>query len=159
MATLYEMTSNATKLYELLQNEVIDEQVFVDTLEAMGTDEKVESYCKVIKEMQGDLDKYEAESKRISDKVRSTKNGIDRMKTALLAFMLATKQDKVKAGTFTVGIGKSKSVNITNPELIPDCFRVAQPDKINKEAIKKAISEGSAVLGAEIIENQNIRIR
>lgn len=48
MATLFEMTQQANTLYELLQNEEIDEQIFNDTLEAMGTEEKIESYCQII---------------------------------------------------------------------------------------------------------------
>ncbi len=39
MAALYEMTAQASSLYELLQNEEIDEDVFRDTLEAMGAAE------------------------------------------------------------------------------------------------------------------------
>lgn len=39
--TLYELTAQASELYELLQNEEIDEQTFTDTLEAIGTEEKL----------------------------------------------------------------------------------------------------------------------
>ena len=51
MATLFEMTQQATELYEMLQAEEIDEQTFSDTLEAMGTGEKIEGYCQVIKQV------------------------------------------------------------------------------------------------------------
>lgn len=157
--TLYEMTEQANILYELLQNEEIDEQVFKDTLEAIGADEKIVGYCQVIKELQGDFDKFKAESDRLTARMKTTKNGIDRMKDSLLTFLKATKQDKVKAGTFTVSIGTSKQTNIFDENLIPTDYKIPQPDKIDKTAIKKAIESGLSVSGAEIIINEGVRIR
>lgn len=159
MATLYEMTAQASKLYELLQNEEIDEQVFLDTLEAIGTEEKIEGYCQVIKELQGDFDKYKAEADRLTARMKTAKNGIDRMKDSLLTFLRATGQSKVKAGTFAVSIGQSKATNILDEALIPTEYKTPQPDKIDKTAIKKAIESGVTVAGAEIIINEGVRIR
>lgn len=159
MATLYEMTAYVSTLYELLQNEEIDEQVFKDTLEAMGTEEKVEGYCQVIKELQGDFDKFKAESDRLAARMKTAQNGINRMKDSLLAFLRASGQDKVKAGTFTVSIGTSKQTNILDEKLIPTEYKTPQPDKIDKTAIKKAIESGFKVAGAEVITNEGVRIR
>lgn len=159
MGTLYEMTIQANSLYELLQDEMIDEQTFTDTLQAMGADEKIENYCKVIKELQSDFEKFKNESDRLSARMKTIKNGIDRMKSALLDFLIATNQEKVKSGTFVVSIGKSEQTNIIDETLIPSNFKIPQPEKIDKIAIKKAISEGVTVPGAEIVQNQNIRIR
>lgn len=157
--TLFEMTSQANALYELLQNEEIDEQVFKDTLEAIGTDEKIEGYCQVIKELQGDFDKYKAEYDRLTARMRTAKNNIDRMKDSLLAFLKASGQDKVKAGTFAVSIGTSKATNIVDETLIPIAYKTPQPAKIDKALIKKAIDSGIAVPGAEIVINEGVRIR
>lgn len=159
MATLYEMTTQANNLYELLQAEEIDEQTFLDTLEAMGTDEKVEGYCQVIKELQADVDKFKVESDRLAARTKTAKNGIERMKSSLLDFLNATGQNKVKAGTFTVAIGTSEQTHIIDETVIPATFKTPQPDKIDKTAIKKAIKEGGVVPGAEIIINESIRIR
>lgn len=159
MATLYELTTQAQVLYELLQNEEIDEQTFNDTLEAIGTEEKVEGYCHVIKELQSDFEKYKAEVDRLSARMKTTKNGIERMKESLLMYLRATGQDKVKAGTFAVSIGKSKATNILDETLIPTEYKTPQPDKIDKTAIKKAIEDGVEVAGAEIIINESVRIR
>lgn len=38
--TLYEMTGAAARLYDLLQNGDIDEQVYADTLEAIGAEDR-----------------------------------------------------------------------------------------------------------------------
>lgn len=157
--TLYEMTTQANALYELLQSEEIDEQTFLDTLEAIGTEEKIESYCQVIKELQGDLDKFKAEADRLAARMKTAKNGIERLKESLLTFLRASGQDKVKAGTFSASIGTSKQTNILDESLIPTEFRTPQPDKIDKTAIKKAIESGLEVAGAEVIINEGVRIR
>ena len=159
MATLYEMTAQASELYELLQNDEIDEQTFADTLEAIGTEEKVEGYCQVIKELQADLDKFKTESDRLAARMKTTKNGIDRLKNSLLAFLSASGQSKVKAGTFSVSVGASKQTNIIDENLIPAEFKIPQPDKIDKKAIKDAIEGGNIVEGAEIVINESVRIR
>ena len=159
MSTLYDMTIQANALYELLQNEEIDEQAFKDTLEAIGTEEKIEGYCQVIKELQGDFDKFKAEADRLTARMKTAKNGVDRMKDSLLAFLRASGQDKVKAGTFTVSIGTSNQTNILDETLIPTEYKTPQPDKIDKTAIKKAIESGVEVAGAEIIVNEGVRIR
>ena len=159
MATLYELTTQANALYEMLQAEEIDEQTFKDTLEAIGTNEKVEAYCQVIKELQGDFDKYKAEADRLAARMKTAKNGIDRMKESLLTFLQVSGQDKVKAGTFTVSIGTSKATNILDEALIPSEYKTPQPDKIDKTAIKKAIESGLEVAGAEVIINEGVRIR
>lgn len=153
------MTEQASELYELLQNEIIDEQVFKDTLEAIGADEKIEGYCQVIKELQGDFDKFKTESDRLTARMQTAKNNIDRMKNRLLTFLRASGQSKVKAGTFSVSIGTSKATKILDESLIPTEYKTPQPDKIDKTAIKNAIESGVAVTGAEIIINEGVRIR
>ena len=159
MASLFEMTSQASELYELLQSDIIDEQTFNDTLEAIGTGEKVEGYCQVIKELQGDFDKFKAESDRLAARMTTIKNNVERMKKSLLTFLQVSGQNKVKAGTFTVSIGKSTATNIYDESLIPAEFKTPQPDTIDKTAIKNAINSGLVVAGAEIITNESVRIR
>ena len=102
---------------------------------------------------------FKAESDRIAERMKPIKNNIDRMKESLLTFLKASGQDKVKAGTFAVGIGTSKATNIVDESLIPAEFKTPQPDKIDKTAIKKAIESGVDVAGAEIIINESVRIR
>lgn len=157
--TLYEMTTQAAALYEMLQAAEIDESIFNDTLEAMGADEKIESYCKIIKQMQCDVDAFKSEIERLQARKKTTENGVDRMKAALLLFMQQTGQDKVKAGTFAVSTATTQAVNITDENKIPSAFLVEQPPKIDKIGIKKALKDGATVDGAELINNTGVRIK
>lgn len=53
---LYEMTAAANELYALLTVDEIDEETVKDTLEAMGAEEKLESCCVVIRELEADAE-------------------------------------------------------------------------------------------------------
>lgn len=159
MASLFEMTQAALMLYDLLNQEEIDEQTVADTLESMGADEKVESYCKVIKQLQADADMFKAEQDRITARRKTAENAVERMKAALLDFMTASKKDKITAGTFTVSTAITKAVNILDESKIPEQYLKPQPAKIDKAEISKALKNGEAVAGAELIENKGVRIR
>lgn len=159
MATLYELTTAAAALYEMLQAEEIDEQTFNDTLEAMGATEKVESYCKLIKQLQSDVDMFKGEIDRLNARKKTAENGVERVKAALLDFMKQSGQDKVKAGSFAVSTAKTQAVNITNEKAIPCRFLVEQPPKIDKAGIKNALKAGETVGGAELVTNTGVRIR
>lgn len=159
MATLYEMTQNAKYLYELLQAEEIDDQTFNDTLEAMGAAEKVESYCKVIKQLQSDVDMFKGEIDRLTARKKAAENGVDRMKAALLMYLQESGQDKVKAGSFAVSTATTQAVKITDEKAIPCNYLIEQPPKIDKAGIKKAIKDGETINGAELVNNTGVRIR
>lgn len=159
MSTLYELTEQARYLYNLLENEEIDNQTLEDTLESIGVNEKLESYTYVQKQIESDLEALRKEKERIEKKMKTCQNSIERVKSAVLEFMNVTGQKKAKAGTFDLSIGKSESVNITNLIDIPDEFLVYQPPKANKAEIKKKLKAGETVCGAELVENEYLRIR
>ena len=159
MATLYEMTQQATALYEMLQAEMIDEKTFNDTLEGMGAGEKVESYCQIIKQLQSDVDMFKGEIDRLTARKKTAENSIDRMKSALLNFMQQTGQDKVKGGSFSVSTATTQAVQIIDENAIPNEWLVEQKPKVDKTAIKKALKEGAEIDGVELITNKGVRIR
>ena len=159
MATLFEMTQQAARLYEMLQEEQIDEQTFADTLEAMGTEEKVEGYCQVIKQLQADVDMFKAEADRLAARKKTIENSIQRMKNTLINYLITTGQKKVEAGTFTASLSSSSSVNVIDFDKIPSEYLKPQPAEVDKKAIADAIKGGAVVPGAEIVSKDGIRIR
>ena len=157
--TLYEMTQNAVALYELLQMEEIDEQTYLDTLEAMGAEEKIESYCQIIKQLQADVEMLATEAARIAARKKTAENSIDRMKAALLAYMQMTKQTKAKGGTFSVSVASTQKVNVTDESKLPSQWLVPQPPKVDKVGLKEALKGGATIEGAELITTEGVRIR
>ena len=157
--TLYEMTSNAHILYDLLTSGEIDEQTFNDTLEAMGTEEKLESYCKVIRQLEADAEALKSEKDRIAKKQKSIENSIARMKTAIVNFLYAQNTEKTSAGIFTVAISKSKAVNVVDESKVPVRFLVEQAPKVDKKAIMELLKNGETVEGCELKINEGVHIK
>lgn len=157
--TLYEMTSNAKYLYDLLQAEEIDEQTVADTMEAMGADEKLESYCKLIRQFEADAAALKTEKDRIADKQKTVENSITRMKTAIAEFMHAQNIEKSAAGIFNIALSKSKAVNITDENKVPARFLVEQAPKIDKAAIRAELMAGGEIEGCELKINEGVRIK
>ena len=67
--------------------------------------------------------------------------------------------EKVKGTEFSIGWRKSKAVTITDETKLPETFLIAQPPKVDKTAIRNALTCGEDVPGAELIENMNIQIK
>lgn len=156
---LFEMTTAAAELYDLLTSGEIDEQTFEDTLQAMGTEEKLESYCKVIRQLEADAEMLKAEKDRIDKKKKTVDNSIDRMKKAIIQFMKVQQTNKASAGTFTVALSTSKAVNILDEGKIPERFLIEQAPKIDKAAIRKEMMEGAEIEGCELQINEGVRIK
>lgn len=156
---LYEMTVAANELYDLLTSGEIDEQTFNDTLQAMGTEEKLESYCKVIRQLEADAEMFKAEKERIEKKQKAVTNSIARMKNAVIEFMKAQGTDKTSAGTFTVRLSESKATSITDESKIPARFLIEQAPKIDKTAIRKELLAGEKIPGCELQINEGVQIK
>ena len=156
---LFEMTVAANELYDLLTSGEIDEQTFADTLEAMGTEEKLESYCKVIRQLEADAEMLKAEKDRIDKKKKTVDNSVLRMKKAVTDFMKAQGTKKASAGTFTVALSTSKAVNILDESKIPARFLVEQAPKIDKTSIRLELMAGAEIEGCELQINEGVRIK
>lgn len=157
--TLYEMTNAANALYEMLCNNEIDEQTIVDTLEAMGTEEKLESYCKVIRQLEADAEVLKAEKTRIADKQKTVENSIARMKLAVQEFLKAKGVQKDNAGIFKVALSSSKSVEITDPSAIPTEYIKPAKVEFDKSAIRKVLMSGKIIPGTELKINEGVQIK
>ena len=156
---IFEMTVAANQLYDLLTSGEIDEQTFNDTLQAMGTEEKLESYCKVIRQLEADAEMLKAEKERIENKKKTVDNSIGRMKKAVIEFMKASGSTKSTAGTFTVALSTSKATKIVDESLIPKKYFIKQEPKIDKNAILGMLKSGAKVKGCELQINEGVRIK
>ena len=158
--TLYEMSVAAQELLAMLEEEIIDEQTFADTLEGMGANEKVEGYCQILAELNADIGNIKSEIDRLTAKKKGIEHNIQWLKGQLLNFYISNGNKKITAGTFTVSTRKSEAVAILDVDAIPDEFKVTKttvaPDKT---AIKEAIKNGVSVGGAELVVNENVQVK
>ena len=109
MSSLYEVTGNILALQELLESPMDDEDILKDTLEAVQGEyeQKIEGYCKVIRNIETDIEAFKNEAKRLNEKAKILENNRDRLKKAMFDSMKATNTSKVKSGVFTVSIQRN----------------------------------------------------
>jgi chromosome segregation ATPase len=157
MATLFELASWLQELYEA--DDLLEREDTLQLLEGEFED-KLDGYCKLIRCLEADKSALKGEIDRLSGRKGSLERKIDRLKENLQHSMEALDKPKVKTAMFTAWIqGNTPSVQIIDKELIPGRFLVPQEPEIDKAAIKKAISGGGAVPGAELAQSRSIRIK
>ena len=157
--TLYEMSNQTRELYELLESEIIDEQTYNDTIENIGVEEKLENYCKVIRQLESEAEMVKAEKERLATKQKTLENNVARLKNTILYYMDSRNTTKEDAGVFKVSVSESKACNITDESKIPENYLIAQAPKLDKASMLKALKEGVEIDGAELQINRNIRIK
>lgn len=159
--TLYEMTDAAKQLYELLESGEIDEQTVADTMDAIGASEKLESYVHIQRQLESEVQGYEKEIARMSDRVHTLENHIARLRCAQVDFMQATGQRTANAGTFKLTLRENRSVEIEDETAIPLTYMVEvhatfRPDK---KAIMTALKDGQHINGATVRTSYSVTVR
>lgn len=159
MASLYDMSERAQYLYALLENGEIDPQTLEDVLESIGAKEKLESYIYVQKQLESDLTAFKNEKERIEKKIKACSNNIEKMKSAVLIFMLSAGLKKTKAGTFNLSIGTAEKVRVVDENKIPKKYFIEQRPKIDLTALKKILKSGENIPGAQLEQTEYVKAR
>lgn len=153
MSTLYEITGDYLRLLEMLEEEdSIDPQAFADTLEGIeGEFEiKADGYARVLKELNAEAGKYDAEIQRMTARRDSLNNRSKMLKQHLYESMKATGKLKFKTDLFSFGIQKNgglQPMEIAPDVEIPDEYCCKEPDDAKiREALKNGIELPFAVL-------------
>ena len=106
---LYDITESLMKLQMLLEDPEVDQQLVEDCINDY-TEElevKADGYAKVIKNLEGNIDAIDKETKRLQAKKKACLNGIDRLKGNLFNSMKELKKPKIKTDLFTIAIQKN----------------------------------------------------
>ncbi len=153
MSTLYEITGDYLRLLEMLEEEEnIDPQAFKDTLEGIeGEFEiKADGYARVLKELNAEADKYNAEIQHMAARRDSINNRGKMLKQHLYDSMKATGKLKFKTDLFSFGIQKNgglQPMEILPDVTIPDEYCRKEPDNAKiREALKNGAELPFAVL-------------
>ena len=160
--TLYELTGNALLLQHLVENQDIDEQTFLDTMESLQfeIEEKADAYAMVMNGIKGDIEAIKAEEKRLADKRKVLTNRHDTMKQNLENSMKKIGITKIKTLLFSFNIQKNPaSLKIDDESKIPSNFFVPQPNKLDNAMLKEALKSGDVIEGARLESGESLRIK
>lgn len=147
MAALYELAGDFLQLMDMLEDEEIDEQVILDTLESIDfeIEQKADGYAKIIKSLESNIDGLNKESDRLTNRRKTYENRIKWLKQNLEMCMRATGKRKFTTDLFSFNIqkngGKRKLVVDVDVEKVPKEYRVKQPDAIDGDSIRDFLKE------------------
>lgn len=152
--TLFKIEQEILSCIDTETGEIIDLER-LNSLE-IDRDRKIENIALWIKNLLADAEALKNQKQIFADRQKVAENKAESLKQYLNNYLAGQKfsTDKV-----AISFRKSTAVNITDPLQIPKEYLEYSDPTIDKAAIKKAIAQGSAVSGAEIVESQNIQIK
>lgn len=165
MATLYDITGRMLDLLAIADDEDIEPEVFKDTLESIEGeyDDKIEAYCKAIKNLEADMKAFDEESKRLKAKKEKLEKNIDRMKkTVFESLKLMNKTNaggKVLKATIQKNGGVLPLIVDAEPNDVPFEFQKVTIETDNA-AIREALDKGVMLTFARYGERgESLRIK
>lgn len=158
---LYELTA----VYQQLQNQIESGENVDDLMQEINDEleSKADGYARVIRNMEGSIDAFKAEEKRLAEKRRSLENAVDKLKRDLFDSMKSTGKKKFKTELFTFSIQKNGGampviVDVPTDQLPDDLVIVSE--KPDLKAIAKLIEETGDLTYAHFGERgESLRIK
>ena len=147
MSNIYKLTGQFLELLDMLEDEEVDEQVIMDTLESVEyeIEDKEDGYAKIIKALEADVDCIKKENDRLTSRKKTYENRIKWLKNNLEMCMRATGKKKFTTDLFSFNIqkngGKRKLTIDVDVENIPEEYRIKQPDAIDGEKLREYLKE------------------
>ena len=163
-STLFDLTGDWLRLYDMADDPDIEPDVFRDTMEAIEgeIEAKAEGYASVMAKLTGDMETIMEQEKRLSARRKAIEGNIKRMKDALEETMIITGKTKFKTALWSFGIQNNPAslvIDTDDIDAIPSMY-VKVTKSLDKSAIKEAIKEGKNVDGiAHLEQTQSLRIR
>lgn len=161
--SMYQMTEEWQNIFEMLCDPEVPEEAVFDTIEMIEADMdlKADSYAKILKTMDGDINTIDAEIKRLQERKASLKNRKDWLKTGLEHMMRATGRTKFKTALFSFNIQKNGGnvPVVFNPDIsVPaEWLKPGDPDTTKiRQHLEAGNSLPFAVLGER---GESLRIR
>lgn len=165
MANIYELTESIRLLWDLMDQGELDDDVLKDAMMNSQEDlkDKLEGYCKFIRQMESDVDGISVEIKRLQDRKAVLKNTIERSKKVMQMAMKTAGEKKVKGQIFTIFIQADPESVVLDESYIenipPEYLKVKEPE-IDKAKLKEDLKNGVNLDGiAHLEQNYGLRIR
>lgn len=166
MSSLYELKSEYLQLKEMLEDDSIDEQVILDTMEGIDyeIEIKADNYAKIIKELEGEAETIKKEISRLDDKYSRIKDNVKRLKDNLKQAMIETGKTKFKTDLFSFGIQKNGGkvpLIIDDDTIIPPEYRETHEIiLVDSDKVREALENGEKLDFAHLGERgESLRIK
>ena len=165
---LYELTDAYREIMDAIESGEIPEEAIADTLESINVmlEDKADNIACMIKNLTAESEAIKAEEARLAERRRSKERQVERLKTYLSDTLLNSGHTKIETPRNKISFRSSESVVVDDDDKFImwaeehfDALLTYPMPKIDKTAIKKALKDGEAVVGARIEKKQNIQIK
>ena len=156
---LYEIEQAIESLIDQETGEILNIEAFQGL--HMERDTKIENIALWMKNLNAEAEAIAAERKTLQDRETSVKNKADSLKERLTQILNGEKFSTPKV---SIGWRTSKSVEVDDDFIewaekkAPQLLKYKEPEA-DKNKIKSALAVGFEVVGARIVEKQNIQIK
>lgn len=165
MASLYELTNDVQKLWDLMEEGILDDEMLIGAMETSQEELniKLENYCKFIRNLESDIAGLKEEEKRLASKRKTMENTIERTKAAMQQAMTVAGEKKIKGSLFSLTIQNnppSVVMDVNHIEDVPEEYLIYQDPKVDRKKIAEDIKAGKDLEGlAHLEQNESLRIR
>lgn len=137
MSTLFEITDEFERLYQMAIDEELSDEAFDGTFEMIMADLEVKAggYSSVIKQIEMEADKAEELEKEFKRKKEVRQRRAKAMKEAIKYAMEVANVKELNAGKFTIKIKKNGGLEplvIDQPEAVPDNMKIIKVENDTK---------------------------
>lgn len=145
--SLYELTDEYKAVEAMLEEEGVEEQVILDTLEGIDgeIEEKADNYAKMIKNLLAEAEALKVEEGRLSARRKAKESLAQKLKSRLQANLEFIGKTKFKTLLFSFSVAKNggkRPLFITdNIDEIPGKYLIQQDPVPDKEEIRKLLEK------------------
>jgi hypothetical protein len=157
---LYQMTTD----FDRYMNAETDEDLAgaLAEITAGEIEKKAENYCHFLANLDGDIERFKAEEKRISAIRKTMENKAARVKEYMKTALENANIQNIPAGTFKVSIQKNPpALHEIARDSCPAAYRIIIPETWQPDTarIKEALKNGEVVYGYELTTCTSLRIK
>jgi hypothetical protein len=160
LPALYKIAEEFRAVERLYEEEEIDEQTMMDTLDAITGDieVKAKNIGLMIREWIAEEDAIDKEYNRIKRLRTQARNRIERMREYLRDNMDRCGINSIKSPEVVIKLRNGQQVvEIVDEHMIPDAYlKKVTTTTVSKMDIKQALSEGSDVPGARLTDGKKV---
>lgn len=159
--TIYELTGSVRQLQDMSCDTPEDWEAFDALMQEIGgrIEDKAEAYCKVLANIDSDINGHQSELDRIYKKQKALQAKRDRIKERLQAELETVwhEGETHKCGTFSLRIQRTAPrVELVGP--VP-CEYIRVKEEVDKAAIMADLKDGKYLAFAELTRGKTLAIR
>jgi len=160
---LYDIVALENQMERIAQENEgeIPEEMLKELVEAQTKSlDTVERMCKYIRNLELGIENCKAEESRIKAMRDKADNRIKSIKKYMTDYV--DKAGKISAGTFTLSIRKSESVELQDGFICDEnksLYRTRLERFPDKTLVKDLLKKGRSVTGAELVQKKNLQIK